>query len=94
MVQSLVHKMNFDKGEAVNAGQIFCGDCAHGLIFTQRREVRKELFIPSAYLTESSALIDHSGFQYVSFDSIVCLICVHTKNYTARTASMNAFTFA
>jgi hypothetical protein len=29
---------------AVNVGQIFCGDCAHGLIFTQRREVRKELF--------------------------------------------------
>jgi hypothetical protein len=42
MVQSLVHKMNFDKGEAVNAGQIFCGDCAHGLIFTQRREASKE----------------------------------------------------
>jgi hypothetical protein len=26
-------------------GQIFCGDCAHGLIFTQRREVRKEFFL-------------------------------------------------
>jgi hypothetical protein len=37
--------MNFDKGEAVNAGQVFCGDCAHGLIFTQRREVRKDFYL-------------------------------------------------
>jgi hypothetical protein len=44
MIQSLVHKLNFDKGEAVNVGQIFCGDCAHGLIFTQRHEASKELF--------------------------------------------------
>ena len=30
---------------AVGVGQIFCGDCAHGLIFTQRRKDAKRIYL-------------------------------------------------